>query len=195
MRPPAIPPLLAAVWLAACEPPPPPVPAPSAPAGVEHGGAAGTPAPASPAGVGGATEPPAPPKFPVTAILVSATAVEPAARLPLDPASETVVDPGASFELVLSARVSDARLVLLDAQEAQLPAEGSVEVGRRTTLTVSPASPLVPGSRYRLRLEGAVGRELHDAGGRAFEPLSLPVLAAGTPPPPDPPARKKRRRR
>jgi hypothetical protein len=54
----------------------------------------------------------------------------------------------------------------------------------------------VPGSRYALRLDGASERELHDDAGRAFSPLALPILAAGTPPPPEPkkPAPKKGRR-
>lgn len=128
-------------------------------------------------------------------MLVSATAVEPTGRLPVDPASETVVDPGASFEVVLAARFADARLVLLDAQESQVTARGTTEVAERTTLTLTPARPLTPASRYALRVEGAVERTLHDAAGRAIEPISFALLVAGTPPPPEPPRRSRRRRR
>lgn len=113
----------------------------------------------------------------------------------LDPAAETVVDPGASFEVVLSATVRDARIVLLDGQDAQLPVTGTTEVGGRTTLTLAPATPLVPASRYVLRLEGAVERNLHAASGRTYDPLSFALLAAGTPPPPEPPKKRTRRKR
>jgi hypothetical protein len=140
--------------------------------------------------------PAAPPPTPGEAILRSAIAIEPSQRILLAPGAETVVDPGATFEVELSARSADARLVLVDARDDILPATGSREVGSSTRLTLAPAAPLVPGSRYALRLDGASDRELHDAAGRAFAPLSLPLLAAGEPPPPEPkkPAGKRRRR-
>ncbi len=107
------------------------------------------------------------------------------------------MDPAASFEVELTGRVPDARLVLLDAREDVLPASGGRELAAGTRLTLVPAAPLVPGSRYALRLDGAGARELHDSAGRAYQPVSLPLLAAGTPPRPEPkqqPARKKKRR-
>ncbi len=172
---------------------PPETPAPP-PAAVTPGdGAPSSPANEPP---GGSAQPPSPPpSLPATGILVSAAAIEPAARLALDPAAETVLDPGSSFEVVLSATVRDARLVLLDAQDAQLPATGTTEVGGRTTLTLAPGAPLVPASRYVLRLEGAVERNLHAASGPTYEPLSFALLAAGTPPPPEPPRKRSRRKR
>jgi hypothetical protein len=146
-----------------------------------------------------AAPPPAnarPPSPSATAILRSAVAVEPAARVPLTPGGEVVVHPGASFEVELSARVSDARLVLVDARDDLVPASATREVGAGTRLTLTPAAALVPASRYALRLDGAADRELHDDAGRAFAAVTLPLLAAGAPPPPEPkrPAKKKRRR-
>ena len=131
-----------------------------------------------------------------TAILRSAAALEPAARVPLTPGGEVVVHPAATFELDLSARVADARLVLVDARDDLVAASGSRELAAGTRLTLAPATPLVPGSRYVLRLDGVTDRELHDDAGRAFSAVSLPLLAAGSPPPPQPkkPARKRRRR-
>jgi hypothetical protein len=107
-----------------------------------------------------------------------------------------VVDPQARFEVELSARSHDARLVLLDAREDFVAASAARELGSVTRLTLVPAAPLVPGSRYALRLDGAGARDLHDEAGRAFGPITLPLLAAGTPPPPEPkkPSRKKRHR-
>lgn len=128
-------------------------------------------------------------------ILRSAIAVEAAARLPLRPGTEVVVDPSATFEVELSTRASDARLVLVDARDDLVPASATREIGPSTRLTLAPAAPLVPGSRYVLRLDGASDRELHDDGGRAFSAVTLPLLAAGSPPPPEKkPGRKKRRR-
>jgi len=121
-----------------------------------------------------------------TAILRAAVAVEPAARLPLVPGSEVVVHPAAKFEVELAARTPDARLVLVDAREDLVPASGTSELAAGTRLTLAPTAPLVPGSRYALRLDGAADRDLHDEAGRAFSPVSLPLLAAGTPPAPEP---------
>jgi hypothetical protein len=129
-------------------------------------------------------------------ILRSAFALEPSARIPLAPGAEAVVDPRATFELELAARTPDARLVLVDAHDDFVAASSSREVGASTRLTLVPAAPLVAGSRYTLRLDGVSARALHDEAGRSYDPLTLPLLAAGTPPPPEPkkPARKKRHR-
>jgi hypothetical protein len=128
-------------------------------------------------------------------LLRTAVANEPAARLTLTPGTEVVVDPRATFELELAARVPDARLVLLDAKEDFVPASSTREIGASTRLTLAPAVPLVPGSRYALRLDGASERDLHDDAGRAFAPISLPLLAAGTPPPPEAQTTAKRKKR
>jgi hypothetical protein len=108
-----------------------------------------------------------------------------------------VIDPAATFELELSARSADARLVLVDARDDQVPATSTRELAAGTRLTLTPAAPLVPASRYVLRLDGASDRDLHDDEARAFSAVSLPLLVAGSPPPPEPktkkPVRKKRR--
>jgi hypothetical protein len=128
------------------------------------------------------------------ALVLTATAVEPTGPAPLARDGETVVDPAASFAVELATAVQDGRLVLLDAQDAHLAATHSREVGATTRFSLAPASPLVPGSRYLLRLEGATGREMRDASGGVLAPLSFAVLAAGTPPPPEPKKRTRRRR-
>jgi hypothetical protein len=128
------------------------------------------------------------------ALVLTATAVEPTGPAPLARDGETVVDPAASFAVELATAVQDGRLVLLDAQDAHLAATHSREVGATTRFSLAPASPLVPGSHYLLRLEGATGREMRDASGGVLAPLSFAVLAAGTPPPPEPKKRTRRRR-
>ena len=130
------------------------------------------------------------------AILRSAAAVTPAVRIPLAPGAEVVVDPRSTFELELSARAPDARLVLVDAREDFVPSSSTRELGASTRLGLAPSAALVPGSRYALRLDGASARQLHDEAGQAYEPVTLPILAAGAPPPPEAkkPARRKRHR-
>jgi hypothetical protein len=136
---------------------------------------------------------PTPPPVSVSTIVRSVAAVEPAGASPLSPSDEIVVDPGARFEIELSVAAPDARLALIDASDAHVAAEAALEIGSTTRLSLTPASPLVPGSRYVLRLDGAVSRELHDTAGRAYAPAGFPILAAGTPPPP--PAQKPARAR
>jgi hypothetical protein len=140
---------------------------------------------------------PAPPPIPsAAALLRSAVAVEPAQRIALVPGGEVVVDSGATFEIELSARLPDAVLALVDGRDDLVASTSSRELAAGTRLTLSPAAPLVPGSRYVLRIDGASQRDLHDEAGRAFAPLTLPILVAGSPPPPEPkkPARRKKRR-
>jgi hypothetical protein len=141
---------------------------------------------------------PAPVPTPTAAPLREAVALEPAGNaIPLGREPETVVDPAASFRVELAVSLADARLVLLDGQDAHVAASAAQEVGPTTRLTLAPAAPLTPGSRYTLRIEGASRREVHDAAGKAYAPLSVVVLAAGSPPPAEPkrkPARKGRAR-
>lgn len=153
------------------------------------------PAPVATTSASAAT-PARPPAPPVTAVLEGAVAVEPAGRLPLAGGVEVTVHPSSTFELELSIRAADARLVLVDARDDLVPSTSTREVGARTRITLAPAEPLVPGSRYALRLDGAGDGELHDDRGRAFAGVNLPLLAAGTPPPPEPkrPAKPRKRR-
>jgi len=125
----------------------------------------------------------------------SALAREPGGTSPLSAAAETVVDPAATFEIEIAARLHDARLVLLDAADAQVAARDVREVGATTRLTLAPETPLAPGARYLLRVDGASRREMHDADGRAFAPLVFPLLAAGTPAPQETRKVTRRRRR
>jgi hypothetical protein len=198
--------LLALALLAACSrpPPPPPSPAPAqpAPAPAEASPApAGADAPPVPGATGDAAAPaPAPPPDgaapaagrspagPVTAAaLVREAVVLRAAGDPtaLSTDAETVVEPDARFRVTLGAESRDARLLLLDAADAIVPSTASHAIGDETELTLSPTDPLVPGSRYRLRVDGAVGRELH-AGDRAYAPALYALRVAGEPPPPLP---------
>lgn len=104
----------------------------------------------------------------------------------------TAVEAAARFRVEVGARLPEARLSLLDAQDAMVAADGAVEARDTTRFTLAPAAPLRPGSSYTLRLEGAEGRLLAAEDGGSFEPLSLPLRTAGAPPAP---ARKAKRRR
>jgi hypothetical protein len=105
----------------------------------------------------------------------------------------TAVDPTSTFRVVLAGRSEDARLALHDASDAAVASSGGIEIGETTVLTLSPSAPLVPGSRYQLRLDGAVTRELH-MGGRSFTPAIYAIDVTGEPPPARPPPRRRSRR-
>src|SRR4030042_1710188 len=92
---------------------------------------------------------------------------EPAGPPARSATGENVVDPAATFEVELEARLADARLALLDAADAHVPAKDVREVGATTRLTLAPEKPLVPASRYVLRVDGAARRGKHAAAGRA----------------------------
>ena len=170
---------LALALSTSCERSPPP-PAPPAPVPVVE------PSPPPP-------PPPAPGPAPAAGIVREAAALEPGeVTTPMSPEGVTTIDPSSTFRVVLSGRSLDARLALLDREEAAVPAVALAEVGETTVLTLSPASPLSPGSRYRLRLDGAVTSDLH-LGEGSYTPAVYSLKVAGEPPPPRP-ARKHRHR-
>lgn len=160
-------PALLLLW--ACEKAAPPKPA------------ALDPAP-EPAAVAGPAEPsPAP-----AALFREAAALEPGQVVtPLLPDDETRIDPSASFRLELSGPSQDARLTLLDASNAAVPATSRGEIGEATLLVLTPSGPLTPGARYQLRLDGASTRDFH-VGEEAHAPLRFGLKVIGQPPSPPP---------
>lgn len=137
---------------------------------------------AAPQAVPPAPAPAPPPRPPPTlrALVVEGVAAEPGGRtVALLAEPQPVVHAASTFRVVLEGRLADARLSLLDGGDSLVASEGTREVGARTTLALTPAAPLAPGTPYQLRLDGASSREVHDAEGHALEPLSLPLLVAG----------------
>lgn len=143
--------------------------------------------------------PPPPDRPPVSGLplLQEAVALDPTgATGPLDRTGETTVDPAATFRVQLSAPCRDARLELLDASDALIPAASTREVvAGATKLTLAPSAPLAPGAHLQLRLDGAVTREWHDATGKPFHPVVLKLVVAGAPPLPEPSAPPRARRK
>lgn len=104
-----------------------------------------------------------------------------------------MLDPGSTFEIRLPFAARGARLVLLDARDAMVPSSADAEVGATSRFTLVPLEPLLPGSRYVLRLEGLESRLVKSDDGRSFEPLAAPFQVAGEPPPAPPKKAKKKR--
>lgn len=180
--------------LVACTPAPPPAPSgtsgPGAPSGPEDAVAPEGPSgPADPAAAAAAV--PAAARLPLSAIEAR---VGGGAALLLDPAAPAPVDPGSAFEVRVPIALRGARLVLLDAQDAIVPATSTVEVQAATRLVITPAEPLQPGARYLLRLEGVESRLVPAADGRTFEPLAVPLATTGEPAPRPPPRKAGKRR-
>jgi hypothetical protein len=126
--------------------------------------------------------------------LASAQALHAGTATPLSPGVTVAVEPASSFEIRIAAPARDARLVLLDAQDFQVPATVEAEVGSDSRFLLVPLEPLRPGSAYLLRLEGLGARLVRSDGGRSFEPLVLPVQVIGSPPPRAPQKKVPKRR-
>ncbi len=136
---------------------------------------------------GGITVRPAP--------LSAAVAVVGGEELAIDPAGGALVDPGASFRVEIAVPLTDGRLALHDEQDAMVASSGTSEVGTSwTRYRLVPDEPLVPGTSYALRVDGAAARELHDPSGRAYAPVVLKLKTKGERPP-SAPARKHRGKR
>jgi hypothetical protein len=146
--------------------------------------------PAAPSGPPGPVVPPGPAAMP----LASAQALHAGTATPLSPGVTVAVEPASSFEIRIAAPARDARLVLLDAQDFQVPATVEAEVGADSRFLLVPLEPLRPGGAYLLRLEGLGARLVRSDGGRSFEPLVLPVQVIGTPPPRAPPKKALKKR-
>lgn len=176
---------------AACTPQPPPPPdagptlaAESLPGVPDEGPHAGTPD-------AGGSAPAAEPTAPGLPLLSAEALLPDGSAQPLWREGVTTVDASARFRVEVGARIPDARLSLLDAQDAMVAADGIVEIAASARFTLTPAAPLRPGSSYTLRLDGAEGRLVRAEDGRSFEPLSLALRTSGKAPPP---ARKAKRR-
>jgi hypothetical protein len=182
------------LFLEACSySPPPEIPANAPAPDAALSAALDADAPSGDAGLASAdVGPPTPPvagPLPLPLTLAEASLGD--GGVPLARDRLTLVDPGSSFRVEVSARLPDARLVLLDAQDAMVPVKGELEIGAVSRFHLSPADALRPGSSYALRLDGIAGREVHDAQGRAYQPLSLQLRTTGERS--SPPAAKKRR--
>ncbi|HQR28815.1 MAG TPA: hypothetical protein PLL32_00280 [Anaeromyxobacteraceae bacterium] len=97
------------------------------------------------------------------------------------------MDPGATFEVRVSAPVRGARLVLLDGQDVMVPASSDVEPGPVSRFTLVPLEPLRPASHYQLRLEGVESRLVRGDDARTYEPAAVPLTTTGEPAPKPPP--------
>lgn len=126
--------------------------------------------------------------------LASAQALHAGTATPLSPGVTVAVEPASSFEIRVASPARDARFVLLDAQDVQVPATVEAEVGSESRFILVPLEPLRPGSAYLLRLEGLGTRLVRSDGGRSFEPLVLPVQVTGSPPQRAPPKKALKKR-
>jgi hypothetical protein len=151
--------------------------------------------PAPPPQAAPAPEPAAPPAEAEPAPQAAAAPVREAAALQpggvvaaLAAEGETRIDPSATFRLALSGPSHDARLTLLDASNAAVPAIAKGEIGEDTVLTLEPSVPLAPGGRYQLRLDGAVTRDFH-LGEQGHAPVAYALKVIGEPSPPPKAAR------
>jgi len=123
-----------------------------------------------------------------------ASALGATGEVALVPQVPSVIDPAAAFRVEIGARLEDARLILLDEQEALVPTQGTVELGPVTRFTLRPDQPLRPGSSYTLRLDGAAIREIHGESG-TYAPVSFQLKTTGERPAPASSGQKNRKHR
>ncbi|HYS80920.1 MAG TPA: hypothetical protein VEM76_09425 [Anaeromyxobacteraceae bacterium] len=141
------------------------------------------------------TPPPTPPPPPAMVPVTLAVAVMGSVEVPLARDGVTPVDPAASYRVEIAAHLVDGRLSLHDAQDAMVASTGTAEVGGEVTrYRLMPVEPLQPASSYTLVVDGAVTREAHDAGGRAYGPFLAKLGTTGEKPPPPQKKRGKQRR-
>jgi hypothetical protein len=123
-----------------------------------------------------------------------ASALGATGEVALVPQVPSVIDPAAAFRVEIGARLEDARLILLDEQEALVATQGSVELGPVTRFTLRPDQPLRPGTSYTLRVDGASIREIHGESG-PYAPVSFQLKTTGERPPPASSGQKSRKHR
>ncbi len=178
--------------LVACSPvvPPPAAPAPSGPTGPGTSSATSDSAtPASPADLPPGPLPVASVEVRTGELVVAVPVGTPGRHAPV------AVEPGATFDIRVSAPLQDARLVLLDAQDAIVPSTGGADVDAGTRFHLAPSEPLRAAGRYLLRIEGLENRMVRSTAGQRFEPFALLLVVSGEPPPRAPPKKGATKRR
>jgi hypothetical protein len=179
------------------------VPASSTPA-ASGPPAAGAPEASPSAAVSAAvTPPPAPAKpsmpaasAPLDLPITSASAIAAGGDQPLARDAPTTIESASRFRVEVAVPLQDGRLALLDAAGAMVASAGHEEIGASwARYTIAPTAPLVPGSAYALRLDGAVDRSPRDAEGRVYAPAVWPLKTSGERPKPEPKKQEKRKRR
>lgn len=182
---------LAIALLAGCRPsasPADPSPSPS-PAST----ATAEPASGPPEAAAAPAEPE--PKGPIPVPITKAVALGGAEPTPLSLNEPVSIDPAVQFQVEVAVSLVDARLALLDANDALVAGDEAHEIGASwSRYTVVPDAPLRPGSTYRLRLDGATQREARDGEGRAYQVAVWELRTTGEPPLPAKPASKRKRR-
>lgn len=98
-----------------------------------------------------------------------------------------------AFELRSDHAFPDLRLRLFDEAGRMVPGEESITVGEGTRATWRPSAPLIPGTAYKLVVDGQAGQHLVDAGGERFAQGIFSFRTEGEKPAP-PPSRRRGRR-
>lgn len=192
--------LLGALSIVACNrspaPAPPaaeqPSPSPAAPSPE----APAAPAPANPSASAQPTGKRDEPPLPVP--LSSAVAIVAGKEQPLSRTGTTLIDPllQVQFRIDIAVPITDGRFALLDEQNAMVSSTGENQLsGSSTHYTLTPEGALIPGTKYRLRVDGSSVREIHDAAGRAYLPLFIELKTTGERPPTGTKSRRGRHRR
>ncbi len=110
---------------------------------------------------------------------------------------EPIGDVPPTAQLVLSSEEAlvDLRIRLRDEAGSLVPSNDRATVGQGTLYELRPRDPLLPGTTYRLLIDGQRSPFAKDAAGQSYAPRTLTFRTAGEKPPPPPPAKKRRGRR
>lgn len=112
--------------------------------------------------------------------------------LRLDDPNEDI-SPEARFELELPA-LHDVRVRLFSEDQRAVPSVDRLELGPTTRYRLSPTDPLLPATRYTLRVDGLRADNPTDASGHAYLPAQVGLRTSGEKPPPVPKPEPKRKR-
>jgi hypothetical protein len=102
------------------------------------------------------------------------------------------IDPGARFEIDLP-RMADVRVRLIDSARRAVPSSDRLSSEAATRYELKPSTPLDPGSRYSLLVDGLSNDFPVDAAGRQCETALVELKTSGEKPRPAPGPRRKRR--
>ncbi len=131
--------------------------------------------------------------WPIPGLVIALSAPEPATPIALTPPDHAALVPVPTAIVVSSTgALSIVRVRLFDEADKLVPSEDEARAGVGFRYELRPVVPLLPGSRYELRVDGDSGHGPAAPSGLRYRSATVTFSTEGEKPAPPPPPKKRR---